>query len=806
MGKTLGAIGGLGLSLAGAASGTGGFTSALWKQFGFLGLGLLAQSSQKVKVGAIQDLGIMVASEGVELVRGYGTNRHSGTLVYTTNWIEAPSGGGKGGPQSNNASYTTNCYLVGGQGPISRLNKLWVNNYLIYDWQAPEPTMQLTFDPDAGYSYGEYNGWYLRFYPGTMTQPVDSDLIAWEGAGNWTNFPGLWGIYIQNLQGSWCGNSMPNVTMEYYNADSLLTTVITEACARCGLLASDLDLHALAGLDTAPTTGEGYLIGAQKSAAEVIQELETMFNFVLVEEDGVLRAKMRGQTLAATLSETDLRQHAGDDPTPGIQALAADTEELPWSQEIQFMDVDRMENPGFRFFARGDVDVEAPIGGTIATRGLARASATITCAMEGNRAQRIAKIALGETWTGRRTYPIAWGMKYSYLGAGDEISIPTPAGITKRVHLPKITYPLFGACSCVAAEIDPLLYTIPLPAQTSGLTAPTVVNLGNLVFIAWDGNSIRDQDNGLPGAYFAVSKLQTAPWNSVSVYSNLTSAQLTGPFDYQGVAQATIGTTSGTLGNYAGGFFSYDTVNSITVNLAYGELESVDPDNLLDGATNGCMIGAEYLQFATATLVTNPDDPAGLWGGYSRYTLSTFIRGCRGTEAQIPLHGANESFVLFNSAVYRFNVAPAVIGYPVGFTMTDSQAGGSANANADLDITGANLLAYKPICLTAVRDPVSGDINFSWTRRSRYCDTYYVTGADVPIGQTFEQYELDVFNGSLIVRSWSPGSPGANYTASAQTTDWGAPLQVGAAIACELYQLCDTMVYGYPNKVTITVQ
>ena len=814
MGKSLGAIGGVGLSLAGIASGTKWFTSAFFKQAGFLGLGLLAQSSQKTKVGALQDQGIMVAAEGVEIVRGFGTNRHSGTLVWTTNWIEHDtSSGGSGGPQTTNATYTTSCWLLGGQGPVTRLNRVWLNATLIYDWQSPPPTMVLVFDPDAGFWYGSFNGWELRFYPGTLTQPVDENIINYEGTGNWTNYPGMWGIYIQDLQGNWCGNSMPNITVEYYNAASSLQEVITEICERCGLLASDLDLFALGTLDTAPVTGEGFLIGAQKTGAEALQELETMFNFVLVEEDGVLRAKLRGQVLAATLTATDLRQHAGNDPTPGIQAAVADVMELPWSQEVQFMDVDRMENPGFRFFSRGDVDVEAPIGGAIPVRGLARDNATIASAMEGNRAQRIAKIALGEKWTGRRTYPIAWGMKYCYLGAGDEISIPTPAGITKRVHLPKITYPLFGANTCVAAEIDPLLYTIPLPSATSGLSGPTVVSLGDLLFVAWDGNSIQDADNGAPGAYFAVSKLQTAPWNAVGVYSNLTNAQLNGgPSNFQNVPQATIGSTIGTLGNYSGGYFSFDHENTITVDLAYGELESVTCDTLLDGVTNGCLIGAEYLQFAKATLVPNPDDPAGLWGGYSRYQLCDLIRGCRGTGQQIPLHGENESFVLLNAAIRRFTVALAVIGYPVSFTMTDSGGGGSASANATLTITGANLLTYAPICLTAIKDqttgaPTSGQIVFTWTRRSRYCDTYYTTGQDVQLGEgsLAEQYELDILDGSIQAWSSSPYAPTTAFQVADQIATLGHEVERGDTLTYELYQIGYPQNRGYGNLGTVVV-
>ena len=201
MGKSLGPIASIGITLAGIASGPAGwFSSAFFKQAGFMALGLLAQSSQKVKVGALQDQGIMVAAEGVELVRGYGTNRHSGTLVYTTNWIEHDSNaGGKGGPQSTSANYTTSYFIVGGQGPITRVNRIWLNSELVYDYLAPPPTMMLAdTTPDEGaYFSGSFNGWGLRVYTGTLNQPVDTHIAGMEGTNNWTNYPGLWGIYIQ---------------------------------------------------------------------------------------------------------------------------------------------------------------------------------------------------------------------------------------------------------------------------------------------------------------------------------------------------------------------------------------------------------------------------------------------------------------------------------------------------------------------------------------------------------------------------------------------------------------------------------
>ena len=80
---------------------------------------------------------------------------------------------------------------------------------------------------------------------------------------------------------------------------------------------------------------------------------------------------------------------------------------------------------------------------------------------------------------------------------------------------------------------------------------------------------------------------------------------------------------------------------------------------------------------------------------------------------------------------------------------------------------------WSPVHISGERDG-SSNLTISWTRRARI-NFEWADGSDVPLGEESEAYEMDILDGSDVVRTISSASPTCTYTAAQQTADFGAP-------------------------------
>lgn len=80
-----------------------------------------------------------------------------------------------------------------------------------------------------------------------------------------------------------------------------------------------------------------------------------------------------------------------------------------------------------------------------------------------------------------------------------------------------------------------------------------------------------------------------------------------------------------------------------------------------------------------------------------------------------------------------------------------------------------------------------GDLTLRWVRRDRalLADSWEV--ASIPMS---EAYEVDILDGSTVLRTLETGSPSVTYTAAQQVADWGAPLAPGGTLRIRICQLC----------------
>lgn len=293
-------------------------------------------------------------------------------------------------------------------------------------------------------------------------------------------------------------------------------------------------------------------------------------------------------------------------------------------------------------------------------------------------------------------------------------------------------------------------------------------------------NMLRDADND-PGFYVAACAASSAgSWPGAVLF-----VSADGGTTYASVepltAQATIGRTTNALADFGGGNI-VDEISSVNVVLSHGTLSSTTLGGLLSGA-NLCVIGDEILAFRDATHNVN-----------GSYTLRGFLRGRRGSEYAMAGHVASERFVLANVATLaRVPQATSDIGSPKKYKAVTSGMSIAGVVARDFTNEGCGLKPYSPVHLGGGRN-ASGDLALTWVRRNRTSGEWR-DSVDVPNAEASEAYEVEILNGSSVVRTFSGlSSPTAIYTAAQQTTDFGSPQ---ASVAFRVYQMSAIVGRGH---------
>jgi hypothetical protein len=298
---------------------------------------------------------------------------------------------------------------------------------------------------------------------------------------------------------------------------------------------------------------------------------------------------------------------------------------------------------------------------------------------------------------------------------------------------------------------------------------------------------LRDTDDD-PGFYAAACGTTTA-WRGAVLFESRdggTSYSQIGTF----VTGATMGRTTGALGDFHGGNIP-DEINTVNVLLTNGELTSTTFDGLLEG-TNACVIGEEILYFRTATLEAD-----------GTYTLSGLLRGRRGSEYAMADHATSDRFLLLSlSSMIRVAQVTADIDQTrlyKGVTSGDTLANTVA---MEFTNEGCGLKPYAPVLLGGGRD-ASGNLTINWTRRGRISGEWRSL-VDVPLSETTEAYEVDIYDDSAyttVLRTISGlSSQTTPYSAADQTTDFGSPQ---STVYFKVYQLSATVGRGHAAEGSV---
>ncbi len=466
----------------GAGFATGG-ASVYWRAAAMAFM--LVKGSPTQKGPRLSNLSITLDGEGQEIARGWGRWLQEMRLVYTSGLIEKKktkkSGGllgtSIGAAKVTTYKYGTQCVMIGGRGPISRVNRIDLNQFALYDYNGgDEQGAKLVWNGQIWEGQTKA-GIKIRVYPGTLDQPVDPVLVAAKGENSWTNYPGKWLLVLEIPDLEKYGNSMPRVSVEAEYEVTDLPAIIEEIGSWVGLEATDFDLSALEELTVAPTDKEGFSVDSRRKAADIVGELMDLFHFSLSEVDGVLRAVLRPSGPVFSLKQDDLQVTAGykSEKAATSPLRLADEESLSQIKEIISRDPDRKNAPGYRYARRTGLEITSAASGT-----KRKTTFQTSAAMSGARASDVARVLLAEEWAGALGVKGTLGVEYLYLSAGDEGTVETEDGL-KYVVLDDASPPLFGPIEVNLMGLDPLVYNLPLRDETAGIERPTPLEKGDLV-------------------------------------------------------------------------------------------------------------------------------------------------------------------------------------------------------------------------------------------------------------------------------------------------------------------------------------
>jgi hypothetical protein len=594
-------------------------------------------------------------------------------------------------------------------------------------------------------------------YAGRMVDTTNIYVWCWD-ARPFPFFPArvdVWGDAGDYATGHWLNGRLGAV---------LLADLVAEACADSDF--SQYDVSDLDGLVT------GFAITSPMSVRDALSPLGLAFHFDAVESAGEIRFLMRGQPTATALGEADLVMPGGD-PGFGFSFTRAQETDLPVASRIAYIDADAD-------YRQAVAEAQRLVGSTDRI-----ADSTLPLVLDQGQAIGIGERLLMDAWVMRETGTFALGPSKLALDAADEVELDA-GGRTRRLRLIEIDDAAARQIQAVAT--DPSIYEPLVGPRRAPSVAQLVTQTGRALAVFLDLPLLTGTET--PWAPWAGAF--ASPWpGAVMILRSATDANYA--LDTTLNVPASIGETIADFGE--GAAWRWDDANALQVKLYNGTLSSRDEMSVLGGANVLGIENAagqwEVLQFANATL-TAPN----CW------TLTHLLRGKLGTETAMasPLAAGARVVVLDatlqqldltqNEAMLPFNYLWGPQGKPIS---------DPAYQGATLQFAAVGLRPLSPVQVTSQWQS-GGDTLISWIRRSRIGGDSW---DNVPLGEESEAYEIDVLDGSAVVRTLDASSPQALYTAADQTSDFGTP---PSSFDVVVYQISASYGRGIGARKTLHVR
>jgi len=341
-----------------------------------------------------------------------------------------------------------------------------------------------------------------------------------------------------------------------------------------------------------------------------------------------------------------------------------------------------------------------------------------------------------------------WRVLESVLGAGTLINELELARDDTSIYAPGVSgipSNLTRQAPDFSGPTEIILLNLPMLTQND--------NLGPIIKIALNPNLL-NLDN-YPGASVWLSDDAGTTWDRIL---DITTAPRIGHV------------IDGFLDDYPR-WWTMDRTSTVEVFWDSGDVPtSITEAQLLEGK-NLASIGEEIINFQT--VVDNGD---------GTYALSNFLRGRFGTNDLVAGHKPGDNVVLLDSGVlssFLFELPNVDV-----LRYYSAQTLGSNVTNTAVTTftgTGRNITPISPYHFQRLRNATTQDLNLTWLRRDRDCQTWDAQGYTVlPNSESAEAYEIDIYDpndltGVTVLRTVTGLiTPAYTYLRTNQITDGGS--------------------------------
>jgi hypothetical protein len=544
--------------------------------------------------------------------------------------------------------------------------------------------------------------------------------------------------------------------------------VVTALLLRGGLTAGMFDVTGLASI----TTPVRALAVSQVSTVRAVLEILQSAYFFDVALNDKLRFVARGGASVASIPFEDLAAAPfGGQAREPLPVKRLNDLEVPAQVAMSFSNVDN------------DYQLSTELSDRLLTGQASLSAIQVPLAFTPAEAKKIVDTLLfDQSWKMNTT--ISVDSRYEALEPTDVVTVTAANGSTFRMRL--LTRREEAGVLTFDAVIDDATVLSQTGLTSTANTSQTVVLASPVTVMALlDTPLVRTTDDH-PG-FTVMVKGAGDGWLSGMVYDS--SDNVTYDAIQAIYGAAVFGTSSTLLANYTGVDFDY--LSSVTVDVGAGVLTSSTEAGVLGSlTTNLAFLGTEAIQFVTATLVRT-----------GVYTLTTLLRGCRGTEWARGTHlTAGEVFAMYGlNGAANLEISTGELYQTRYYKAVSEGQFISAVSPKTFTPNAVNLKPFSPASAFAWRQP-SNDVLLTWVRRTRIPATMFsaLAGAAIPLGETTEGYEVEIYTSNTYLTLkrtiTSLSTPTLTYTSAQQVTDFGSNQ---ATVYFKIYQLSSVVGRGY---------
>lgn len=595
---------------------------------------------------------------------------------------------------------------------------------------------------------------------------VDGSLLRTESVSNWV-FVGVHGPesgYDPVLNAIWAKDTGSSSVRIFYldrvgNSDVLLSDIVGDVFDWSGI--DDYDVSAL------NQTVTGYSV-TQGTGKEIISPLLDIHDSDIRPHDFSLQGVKRGAVSGGTINVSDFVRE-GDQDRYAVD-IKQDTE-LPLAITFNFADVGKDQATN---------NVNSTRSSEAADSAREQTIDLTTYVLEPNAAQGLADRYLRRVWNSKETINLGLTAQQLALEPGDVRTLGLDE-VSHTARLAKVTYSGGALNTEWIRDFSGLATLGSADGPVMGGRDPEVIfSPGPTKGFVLDIPLIEDADSSSnPLVYYAAGNYGT-DWAGAAVLE----ADLDGEYDEVAGISSSDASTWGIANNVLGTAnpWLWDRGNSVNLKVFGGSLSTVtEADIDADPTLNMAYLGGELLNFTAAVLETD-----------GSYTLSGFKRGRRGTEWAIATHAAGEDFLLLTEAGVEAQ-GLSEVGTDLAFKVQSlGRDPDFASAIEFEPFSGATLTPYAPARINWTTDgtDLSGEI----IRRTRVGGAW-TGGSTIPLSENSEAYEVDVMDGTDVLRTIAvTGTNTFTYAAADIASDGGT---VSVPPDVNVYQLSDAVGRGF---------